>query len=111
MTGSLLKTQLTGRTQSCSSAHGWSKRSLEARKEIATDTNGVSHNSVGCDAGVYTGDRQLTAAGKRLWNDATTRKMYVTGAMGHVWGERFTRPYALDNRTSLGQGCKSTKRP
>ena len=59
------------------------------------------------DVGVETGDGDLVAASKRLLHDAVTRKMYVTGAMGRVSDERFTEPFALDNRTSIGEGCQS----
>ena len=45
-------------------------------------------------------------AGARI-DDAVTRRMYVTGAMGRQSDERFTEPYALDNRTSIGEGCQS----
>ena len=47
----------------------------------------------------------LTAC--RTFDDTVNRRMYVTGAMGRQSDERFTEPYALDNRTSIGEGCQS----
>lgn len=60
-----------------------------------------------CDVGVRTGDDALLAACRRVFDDAVNRRMYVTGAMGRQSDERFTEPYALENRTSLGEGCQS----
>jgi len=59
------------------------------------------------DVGVRTGDRALLAACRRVFDDAVTRRFYLTGAMGRQSDERFTEPYALDNRSSIGEGCQS----
>ena len=59
------------------------------------------------DAGLATGDRQLIDACRRFFHDAVSRRMYVTGAMGRASDERFTEPFALDNRLSIGEGCQS----
>jgi DUF1680 family protein len=59
------------------------------------------------DVGMATTDAQLIAASKRLWRDAVQRKMYITGAMGRSSDERFTEAYALDDRSSIGEGCQS----
>ena len=59
------------------------------------------------DGGIGFGDDELLAACRRTYEDAVTRRMYVTGAMGRQSDERFTEPYALDNRTSIGEGCQS----
>lgn len=59
------------------------------------------------DGGIRSQDGELLAAGRRLFDDAVTRRMYVTGAMGRQADERFTEAYALDNRTSVGEGCQS----
>jgi len=59
------------------------------------------------DGGARFGDGELLATCRRLFDDAVTRRMYVTGAMGRQSDERFTEPYTLDNRTSIGEGCQS----
>jgi hypothetical protein len=59
------------------------------------------------DVGLATGDDSLVAACTRLYDDAITRRMYVTGAMGRASDERFCEPYDLDNRASIGEGCQS----
>jgi DUF1680 family protein len=59
------------------------------------------------DVGVRTGDEDLLTASRRMFDDAVSRRMYVTGAMGRQSDERFTEPFALDNRTSIGEGCQS----
>jgi DUF1680 family protein len=59
------------------------------------------------DIGVHTGDDELLDACRRVFDDAASRRMYITGAMGRQSDERFTESYALDNRTSIGEGCQS----
>jgi DUF1680 family protein len=59
------------------------------------------------DIGVRTGDGELLDACRRVFDDAVSRRMYITGAMGRQSDERFTEPYALDNRTCIGEGCQS----
>ena len=53
-----------------------------------------------------TGDEALVAACKRLWADATEKKMYVTGGLGstHV-GEAFTVAYDMPNDTAYTETC------
>ena len=59
------------------------------------------------DVGTRTGDDQLLTACRRVFDDAVSCRMYITGAMGRQSDERFTEPYALNNRTSIGEGCQS----
>jgi uncharacterized protein len=59
------------------------------------------------DGGIRFDDDRLLAACRRTYEDAVTRRMYATGGMGRQADERFTEPYALDNRTSIGEGCQS----
>ncbi len=59
------------------------------------------------EVGVRTGDRSLLDACRRVFDDAVSRRMFVTGAMGRQSDERFTEPYALDSRTCIGEGCQS----
>ncbi len=53
-----------------------------------------------------TEDEALVRACKTLWQDLTTRKMYVTGAFGSTCiGETFTSPYDLPMDTAYAETC------
>jgi DUF1680 family protein len=53
-----------------------------------------------------TGDRQLLAACRRLWQSATHRKMYLTGGLGaRRAGEAFGDDYELPNDTAYAETC------
>jgi len=58
------------------------------------------------DVVAETGDEELFEACKRLWEDATERKMYVTGGLGsHRADEGFTCAYDLPNETAYCETC------
>ena len=53
-----------------------------------------------------TGDEDLKAACKRLWNDIVNSKMYITGGLGSTCiGEAFTTPYDLPNDQAYTETC------
>ena len=53
-----------------------------------------------------TGDEALTAACKKLWDDATHTKMYVTGGLGSTYiGEAFTTPFDLPPDQAYTETC------
>ncbi|TCL76458.1 hypothetical protein EDC14_1002217 [Hydrogenispora ethanolica] len=53
-----------------------------------------------------TGDPRLLAALERLWQNVTTRRMYITGGIGPSnRNEGFTRDYDLPNDTSYAETC------
>ena len=55
-----------------------------------------------------TGDKALIDACKRLWDDTTLRKMYVTGGIGSTdIGEAFTTAYDLPNDKAYTETCAS----
>ena len=59
-----------------------------------------------CEAYVRTGDEALLAACNKLFEDITTRKMYVTGGIGSAkLGEAFTVPYDLPNLEAYSESC------
>ncbi len=60
------------------------------------------------DAARETGDAELEYACRRLFEDITERKMYVTGGIGstHV-GEAFTSAYDLPNGEAYTETCAS----
>ena len=60
------------------------------------------------DVAGATGDGELAAACRRLWESAVRRRMYVTGALGSSeHGEAFTFDYDLPNDTVYGETCAS----
>ena len=58
------------------------------------------------DVALETGDEELVAVLDRLWENMTTKRLYVTGGIGssHV-GERFTEDYDLPTDTSYAETC------
>ncbi len=60
------------------------------------------------DVARETGDRSLSEACRRLWNDMTHRQMYLTGGIGATHhGEAFTYDYDLPNDTAYAETCAS----
>jgi len=60
------------------------------------------------DIAALTGDSRYTAALDRIWEDATYRKTYVTGAIGSIrFHEQFGAPYELPNLSAWGETCAS----
>ena len=58
------------------------------------------------DVAAETGDEELAAACRRLWDNVTRRRMYVTGGIGSARrGERFTFDYDLPNETAYAETC------
>lgn len=60
------------------------------------------------DAARLTGDEKLSEACKKLWNNITEKKMYITGGIGgtHV-GEAFSYNYDLPDDTAYAETCAS----
>ena len=60
------------------------------------------------DVAAETGDRELFAACQRLWQNITTKQMYLTGGIGQTErGEAFTFDYDLPNDTVYAETCAS----
>jgi DUF1680 family protein len=57
------------------------------------------------DYGVLSGDRRYTDAAQRMWTDAVTRKMYVTGGVGSTGNEGFGEAYSLPNISAYAETC------
>jgi hypothetical protein len=57
------------------------------------------------DVGVFTGLRDYLDAGKRMWTDIVTRKIYVTGGVGTTGNEGFGEPYALPTISAYSETC------
>lgn len=60
------------------------------------------------DLASETGDKELFAACRRLWESITRRRMYVTGGIGStVIGEAFSVDYDLPSDTAYAETCAS----
>ncbi len=59
------------------------------------------------DVGAMTGDAEYIEASKRLWENATGKKIYLTGGVGasHTKGEAFDEAYVLPNLTAYSETC------
>ncbi len=57
------------------------------------------------EAGVLTGNQDYFDAAHRMWLDAVTRKMYITGGVGSTGNEGFGEPYSLPNLTAYCESC------
>jgi len=58
------------------------------------------------DVAAEKGDAALMAAAERLWDNATERRMYVTGGIGSsAHGERFSYDYDLRNDIAYTETC------
>lgn len=60
------------------------------------------------DVARETGDEELFEACKRLWENITKKRMYITGGIGSSeYGEAFTYDYDLPNDTIYAETCAS----
>jgi len=58
------------------------------------------------DVAAETGDAELFEAVKTAWENATTKRMYVTGGVGSTrHGERFTVDHDLPNKSAYAETC------
>lgn len=58
------------------------------------------------DVAARTGDADLLRACRALWDNITTRRMYVTGGIGSALeGERFTFDHDLPNESAYAETC------
>lgn len=58
------------------------------------------------DLAATTGDAEIYEACKKLWNNITSRRMFITGGIGSTFhGESFTLDYDLPNDTMYCETC------
>ncbi len=58
------------------------------------------------DVAATTNDKELADACRRLWDNMTRKRMYITGSIGSAYeGESFTEDYHLPNDTTYGETC------
>jgi DUF1680 family protein len=87
-------------------------RHNQSYKPVLEQSEAVGH-AVNCaslmvslvDVGALTGLKPYFDAGHRMWNDAVTRKMYLTGGIGSTGNEGFGEPYSLPNISAYSETC------
>ena len=87
-------------------------RHNQSYKPVLEQSEAVGH-AVNCvtlmvslaDVGMLTGLRPYFDAAHRMWTDAVTRKMYVTGGVGSTGNEGFGEAYALPNLSAYSETC------
>jgi DUF1680 family protein len=57
------------------------------------------------EVGVLTGEDAYLQAASRMWHDAVTRKMYITGGVGTTGNEGFGEPWSLPNIDAYSETC------
>ncbi len=80
---------------------------VRQRSEVVGHSVRAMYNCVGmADLYMATGQQELLAACRRLWESTTHRKMYITGGIGATrQGEAFGRDYQLPNETAYAETC------
>jgi hypothetical protein len=78
---------------------------LEQREAVGHAVNCVTLMVSLADVGVLTGLRPYLDAAQRMWADAATRKMYVTGGVGATGNEGFGAAYVLPNVSAYSETC------
>jgi DUF1680 family protein len=87
-------------------------RHNQSYKPVLEQSEAVGH-AVNCvtlmlsllDVGVLTGLQAYADAAHRMWTDAATRKMYVTGGVGSTGNEGFGEPFVLPNVSAYSETC------
>src|SRR3974377_1403316 len=78
---------------------------LEQSEAVGHAVNCVSLMVSLIDVGVLTGLRDYIDTGLRLWSDAVSRKIYITGGVGATGNEGFGQPYSLPNINAYAETC------
>jgi uncharacterized protein len=78
---------------------------LEQSEAVGHAVNCVSLMVSLADVGVLTGLTPYLDAAQRMWLDAVSKKMYVTGGVGSTGNEGFGEPYALPNISAYAETC------
>ena len=89
----------------------YSQAHLPVRKQTVATGHAVRATYLYCamaDVAAYKEDEELLAACKALYQNITTRQMYVTGSIGSSgYLERFTIDYDLPNSSNYSETCAS----
>jgi DUF1680 family protein len=57
------------------------------------------------EVGVLADEAAYLDAAGRMWQDAVSRKMYITGGVGSTGNEGFGEPYSLPNIDAYSETC------
>ena len=89
--------------------YNYNQSHLPVREQTTAEGHAVRAMYLYCgmaDVAAETGDEALIAACRRLWENVTRRRMYVTGGIGSSsYGERFTYDYELPNEIAYAETC------
>lgn len=89
----------------------YSQSHLPVREQTTAEGHAVRAVYMYCamaDLAYYYNDRELLESCMRLWDNITTKRMYITGAIGSSGIlERFTTDYDLPNSSNYGETCAS----
>jgi len=84
---------------------------LPVREQVTAEGHSVRAMYLYCamtDLAIETNDEQLKDVLKKLWDNVTNRRMYITGGIGSQGhGERFTLDYDLPNDVAYAETCAS----
>ena len=84
---------------------------LPVREQVTAEGHAVRLAYMGgsmADVAAETGDKSLWQACVRLWDNVTSKRMYITGGIGSQDGcERFNFDYHLPNEESYHETCAS----
>ena len=87
-------------------------RHNQSHVHVLEQTEAVGH-AVNCmtlavslaDVGILTGREEYLQVAQRMWHDAVSRKMYITGGVGTTGNEGFGEPWSLPNIDAYSETC------
>ena len=89
--------------------HTYTQSHVPVREQRTAEGHAVRAMYLFCgmtDVAAETGDETLLEACRRLWDNVTRRRMYVTGGIGSsAYGERFTCDYDLSPDLAYAETC------
>ena len=81
---------------------------LEQEEAVGHAVRGAYMYTAMADLSEATGDERYLEASKRIWDDVTGGKIYITGGIGSKeYGEAFGEPFELPNMTAYTETCAS----
>jgi DUF1680 family protein len=78
---------------------------LEQSEAVGHAVNDASLMVSLVDVGTLTGLTPYFDTANRIWNDAVSKKMYITGGIGSTGNEGFGQPYSLPNLSAYSETC------
>ena len=87
-------------------------RHNQSHRHVLEQAEAVGH-AVNCmtlavslaDVGILSGREEYLRVAQRMWHDAVSRKMYITGGVGTTGNEGFGEPYSLPNIDAYSETC------